>query len=55
MADVDTVIAEYKQLQAFYNYFSELYGKGLEVANWHLNGDTEPFDSFFDSAEETLI
>ena len=24
------------------------YGTGLQVANWHLNGDTEPFDSFID-------
>jgi hypothetical protein len=24
------------------------YGQGLEVANWHHNGDTEPLDSFFD-------
>jgi hypothetical protein len=21
-------------------------GHNLEVANWHLNGDTEPFDNF---------
>ena len=36
----------------FYDYFKDLYGTGLEVANWHQNGDTEPFDNFFDSAEE---
>jgi hypothetical protein len=54
MGEVDVLVAEYKQLQAFYNYFSELYGKGLEVANWHLNGDLEPFDEFFVSAEENL-
>ena len=24
------------------------YGTGLQVAIWHLNGDTEPFDSFID-------
>ena len=40
-----------KQLETFKKYWSELYGEGLEVANWHQNGDTEPFDNFFDSAE----
>jgi len=54
MSDVDRVIAEYKQLQSFYNYFSELNGQGLEVANWHQNGELEPFDNFFDSAEDSL-
>lgn len=34
----------------FKEYFDKLYGQGLEVANWHLNGDLEPFDSFYDSA-----
>lgn len=34
----------------FYEYFSGLYGVGLAVSNWHLNGATEPFDTFFDSA-----
>ena len=35
---------------AFKDYFDELYGTGLEVANWHLNGDLEDFDSFYDAA-----
>ena len=34
----------------FKAYFDELYGKGLEVANYHLNGDLEPFDNFYESA-----
>ena len=41
---------ELKSLKEFKSYFEELYGQGLEVANWHQNGDTEPFDSFFESA-----
>ena len=45
---------EIKQLKGFYNYFSGLYGKGLEVAYWHGNGDLEPFETFFDSAEEEM-
>ena len=39
----------------FYEYFKDLYGTGLEVANWHLNGNTEPFDNFFDSAVEFAL
>lgn len=34
----------------FKEYFDNLYGEGLEVQNYHLNGDTEPFDNFYDSA-----
>jgi hypothetical protein len=30
----------------------ELYCEGLEVANWHLNGDLEPLTNFIDSALE---
>ena len=37
-------------LKAFYNNMQEHYGTGLEVANYHLNGNTEPFDDLFDSA-----
>lgn len=36
----------------FYEYFEDIYGDGLEVANWHLNGDLEPLDNFIDSAIE---
>lgn len=46
--------AEIERLQAFKHYFDELYGKGLEVANWHLNGNTEPFDNFYESALEEM-
>ena len=38
-------------LVAFKEYFSDLYGTGLKVAGWHLNGALEPFDSFYESAE----
>ena len=40
------------QLTAFKEYFKELYGQGLEVANWHQNGELEPFDNFYESAIE---
>ena len=36
----------------FKEYFMELYGDNLEVANWHKNGDLEPLDSFITSALE---
>lgn len=45
---------EARKLKEFYDYFAELYGKGLEVANWHMNGELEPFDNFFDCAEEEM-
>lgn len=38
---------ELKEAREFKKYFDELYGEGLEVANWHKNGDLEPFDSFY--------
>lgn len=38
-------------LQAYKDYISALYGKDYQVANYHLNGDLEPLDSFLDSAE----
>lgn len=27
---------------------AELYGKGLSVVGWHLNGDHEPLDNLFE-------
>ena len=36
--------------QKFYEYFAALYGTGLEIVNWHFNGNAEPFDNFFDAA-----
>lgn len=39
-----------KEAINFKKYFDELYGEGLEIANWHLNGDLEPFDNFYENA-----
>lgn len=44
-----------KQLIAFKEYFKDLYGQGLEVANWHQNGELEPFDNFYESAIECSL
>lgn len=41
-----------KSLSAFKEYFYDLYGTGLEVAGWHLNGELESFDNFYESAME---
>lgn len=49
---VGEIIALLKSLSAFKEYFDGLYGQGLDVANYHLNGATEPFDNFYDSAME---
>ena len=43
-------LEELKEAMEFKKYFDELYGEGLEIANWHKNGDLEPFDSFYESA-----
>ena len=47
-------LAEIERLKAFKSYFDELYGKGLDVANWHLNGALEPFDNFYESALQEM-
>lgn len=39
-------------LKAYKDYFADCYGQGHEVANYHLNGDLEPLDSFIDGAQE---
>jgi hypothetical protein len=44
----DMIAKAQKCADAFENLTSVLYGKGHEVLGWHLNGDTEPLDSFFD-------
>lgn len=46
--------AEIERLKAFKSYFDELYGKGLDVENWHLNGALEPFDNFYESALQEM-
>ena len=46
----DRQLVEIERLTAFKSYFDELYGTGLEVANWHQNGDMEAFDNFYDAA-----
>lgn len=54
----DTIIelkAEIERLTAFKSYFDELYGKGLGVANWHENGELEPFDNFYDEAVNEMV
>lgn len=40
--------------EKFYEYFMELYGTGLEVLNWHYNGEAEPLDNFIEQAVEYM-
>lgn len=47
---INRLKAEIERLNKFKSYFDDLYGKGLTVANWHLNGETELFDSFYEVA-----
>lgn len=49
-SEVEKLEIEIKALCAFKDYFSNLYGEGLEIANWHKNGDLELFDNFYESA-----
>ena len=46
--------AKIERLEKFKYYFDDLYGQGYEIANWHMNGDLEPFDNFYDSAIEEM-
>lgn len=38
----------------FFEYWHDLYGTGLKIAGWHLNGELEDFDNFFDSAVASM-
>ena len=37
-------------LEKFKEYFDVLYGKGLEVYGWHMNGEAKSFDDFYEDA-----
>ena len=50
--DYLTAINEAIKVMRFKEYFDQLYGQGLEVLNWHQNGEPEPFDNFYNSAIE---
>ena len=39
-------------LEKFKEYFDDLYGKGLEVYGWHMNGEAKSFDDFYEDACE---
>lgn len=43
-----------KAFQRFHSYWKDLYGEGLSIVGWNLNGELEPFEHFFDSAEEYM-
>lgn len=47
-ADVTSLIAEYRRLKAIENGLIDLYGIGLGIVGWHLNGNVEPLDTFIE-------
>lgn len=51
-AKLEECSEENTALKAYKDYFADCYGQGYEVANYHLNGDLEPMDSFIDGAQE---
>ena len=51
-AKLEECSKENTALKAYKDYFADCYGQGYEVANYHLNGDLEPMDSFIDGAQE---
>lgn len=50
-AKLEELNKENTALKAYKDYFTDCYRQGYEVANYHLNGDLEPLDTFLDSAE----
>jgi len=52
--DYEMIVKELNKYKKFKKYFDDLCGQGLEIANWHLNGDTEPYESFYDRAIEFM-
>lgn len=47
-ADKKKLVEALEQSQLFIQSISDYRGQSLEVANWHQNGDTEPFDNFLE-------
>lgn len=43
-----------KKCMLFIKYCSDLYGEGLQIYGWHLNGNPEDFDNFYNSAMKCL-
>ena len=41
-----------ERVEKFKEFFDDLYGKGLEVYGWHMNGEAKSFDDFYEDACE---
>ena len=41
-----------ERVEKFKECFDDLYGKGLEVYGWHMNGEAKSFDDFYEDACE---
>ena len=42
------LLDQLKKARAEISALWDFYGRGLEVKGWHLNGDLEPLDTFFE-------
>jgi hypothetical protein len=51
-SEVERLEKEIKALLAFKDYFSDLYGHDLEIANWHENGDI--YTNYDETAEKMV-
>ena len=51
-ADNEDVMIAAIQAVKYKAFMESLSNKGLMIANWHLNGDLEPIESFLDSAKQ---
>ena len=50
--EAECLAVMYERAKKYRDYWDSLYAQGLEVVGWHLSGAPEPFDSFWESAEE---
>lgn len=48
-AIVDDLVTAGEAAEGLLDALFSFYGTGLEVANWHLNGDLEPWDKFYNA------
>lgn len=44
----DELAEALRKAKEFYEGITSFYGQDLQVYNWHLNGEPEPFDNFID-------
>lgn len=48
-ADKAVAVVALRKAERFIGAMRGFYGEGLQVVNWHQNGDAEPLDNFFEN------